>query len=227
VNELRLRIRRVAPDQGWEVRLLVDGIDVIGRSGTGMDPDTLLPRGLSATAPGHRVVLVCCGCGDVGCGSASAVIRRAGDVVTWKDWETDLALDLPTYRFAADQYDEAVARADRDRGWEPSHRTAARHARALLDPGTIDLLRASGLREPRIVGTDRGAVEVWMHAGVRDEGHWQVFLDVTGLEPKAVIELLRVEPMAWQRATWFPNDGTASRQSPPMAGPAWRRSPLG
>lgn len=227
MNELRLHVRRVAPDQGWEVRLLIDGIDVIGRSGIGMDPDTLIPTGLSASAPGHRVVLVCCGCGEVGCGSASAVIRRAGDIVTWQGWETDLGLDLPTYGFAAGQYDEEVARADRDRGWEPGHRTSARRARALLDPDTIDLLRAAGLREPEIVGTDRGAVEVCMHVGVWEEGHWQVFLDVTGLEPRAVIELLCVEPSAWQHVTWFPNDATAARRPPPMAGPAWRRFPLG
>lgn len=226
---LQLRVRAPLPGELWELRFLIDGVDLVGDRGAGLDPDDLLPDRLVPGGSPRREVLIRRGCGDVGCGSASAVIRRDGGMVVWEAWESDLGeVAFPECRFDAALYGAEIRRVHEDRSWEPTARTVARRARELISPELTGRLAEIGLRDLAVYGTERGSVEVWFGAGVRDEGHWQVFVDVTGLEPGQVVDLLdTVPPDRWIRVTWLPNDATASQQEPPMAGPGWRRSSFG
>lgn len=228
--ELRLDVVREDDGDdlcGWQLRIILDDVDIT-RRGCGMDPDELLPAGLAATVERRRVVLVRCGCGDVGCGSTSAVIVRQGDQVLWVDWQTDQGGRAPQdVHFDAAAYDSEVRRAHLDRAWEPEPRRIARQAQKLLTREVVDALAAHGLRDPRVIGTDDGAVEVWFDTGQWEHGHWQVFVEVRDANPLHIVEgLVATPPSQWRRVTWLPNDEVAMREPPPMAGPAWRRSPF-
>jgi hypothetical protein len=92
-NTLRL-IVHVATDEplgGWhELTILVDGKDVFGDAwdGMGRDPDSLvgIDSPLIPKERPHHVAVQRCGCGEEGCGSLVARIRRDGDEVVWDDF---------------------------------------------------------------------------------------------------------------------------------------------
>ncbi|MBD0689811.1 hypothetical protein [Streptomyces sp. CBMA123] len=118
---------------GTEIRPVVNGRDLLadlsprgGEGGpwyVGAGPRCLLRRArpLRAAATPHEVRLGVAGCGlERCCGSLYVTVRRAGEHVVWAGWRgpADQDLDLPEFRFAADQYEAEVLRAEEDRGWE-------------------------------------------------------------------------------------------------------------
>ncbi|MFE4516824.1 hypothetical protein ACFRMQ_21820 [Kitasatospora sp. NPDC056783] len=131
---LELKILRPPPDgPGLEVRPIVNGRDLLaGIPSRSEDVNIryvassiryLLARGgpLRATAIPHEVRLAFSGCGaEICCGALYVTVGRDGDQVVWAGWRdaVDPNLDLPELRFAADQYDTEVLRAEEDRGWE-------------------------------------------------------------------------------------------------------------
>jgi hypothetical protein len=129
VNVLRIVMRTmdVPLDEGpgsWIADLVVDGLsftDAFG--GAGLRPREALFPGLTLAAgeAPHRATLVRCGCGDEGCGSVSARIRRERGVVVWEEFQARLdGPSLKELRFDGDAYDSEFARADAERGWEPT-----------------------------------------------------------------------------------------------------------
>lgn len=147
------------------VRLLVDGTELLARSGddTPNDPSDLLDTGaLLPSDPPLRVAFYGCGCGEFGCGNVAGLVRRSGDVVEWADFcsvtgiyhsalpggdgpdpvagdDHDLPVhrhDLPTLRFDAERYLATVRSAMADRTWESRPRAVARLV-AEIRPGTI------------------------------------------------------------------------------------------
>ncbi|MFE4977460.1 hypothetical protein ACFRAR_35785 [Kitasatospora sp. NPDC056651] len=131
---LDLTIRRPPPDgPGLEVRPIVNGRDLLaGIPSRSEDFDVryvassiryLLARGgpLRATATPHEVRLARSGCGfETCCGALYVTVGRDGEQVVWAGWRdaTRPDLHLPELRFAADQYDAEVLRAEEDRDWE-------------------------------------------------------------------------------------------------------------
>lgn len=232
VAELKLQVIRELEDEdddlcGWQLRILIAGTDLTSR-GCGMDPDELLPKALLGHDGVQRVVLVRCGCGTVGCGSTSAVISRTDEEVIWGDWISDQGPTPATVRFDASAYDAEVRRADEDRAWEPPERRTARLTRGLISDELVQYLETSfGYRNLKVHGTRRNTVEVWFDVGEWQRGHWQIWVDVTGLSPDAVIHRLASEPPhRWPNVEYFPNDEHAGRNRPPGAGRSWRRTPL-
>lgn len=110
------------------LRPCVDGRDLLlgYANPKGLDPDALLPplsTRLLPTREGATVVLGACACGETGCGSLSARVRREGGDVVWEPHRApDETLDA-TYRFGLQAYLDAVDDA-----------TAARMAYPDADP---------------------------------------------------------------------------------------------
>lgn len=110
------------------LRPFVDGRDLLlgCANPKGLDPDALLPplsTRLLPTREGATVVLGACACGETGCGSLSARVRRDGGDVVWEPHRApDETLDA-TYRFGLQPYLDALDDA-----------TAARVAHPDADP---------------------------------------------------------------------------------------------
>lgn len=116
-----------------EVRLLVDGEDVLAdvfTEGPGEDPRYLLvPDGpLIAASEPREVRLAEADCTEGCCGALYVTIRRDGDHVIWNEWRNPYEdeVDLPEFRFDAQEYGAEVERATKDHNWEWPARTVAR-----------------------------------------------------------------------------------------------------
>ncbi|MFJ4596966.1 MULTISPECIES: hypothetical protein [unclassified Kitasatospora] len=134
-NLLSLSIVCPPPGEGGvEVRPFVSGRDLLadlslrnresgGPPFVGSGPRYLLGRGgpLHATGTPHEVRLARSGCGFERCCSALYVtVTRDEEHVVWASWRdpAERGFDLPEFRFAADQYEAEVLRAEEDRSWE-------------------------------------------------------------------------------------------------------------
>ncbi|QKW21877.1 hypothetical protein HUT16_24975 [Kitasatospora sp. NA04385] len=119
-NRLELRIDEVPGRDPAELRLLVDGVDLLAVGfdyrTTGPEPDALLGAH-SPLLPGpepREVRLRRGGCGEeTCCGALYVTVRREGGAVCWEGWRNPgfAGLDLPGYRFDAGQYLAEVERA--------------------------------------------------------------------------------------------------------------------
>lgn len=126
-------------DGDVETRVLVDGRPIIAEAfdrGAPGSPEHLLDGDtpLRATAAPHEVQLAEAWCTEGCCGALYVTIERDADAVVWHRWRTATPRDepLPSLRFDAARYDEEIARAERDHGWEWPARTAARLLRRRL-----------------------------------------------------------------------------------------------
>lgn len=138
----RLTAEVVLPaDSSWdcyELRLLVDGEDVVGRAftdGPATDPDDLLgPRGPLVAPDGlGKVRLAVADCTEGCCGALYVHVSRDGDQIVWDRWHnTGSGADPGMFRFDAGQYEAELARVHELREWEPTGRTVARLVRDLL-----------------------------------------------------------------------------------------------
>ncbi|MFE0545631.1 hypothetical protein [Streptomyces sp. NPDC058891] len=133
----RLTLSVVVPDPiqtgaNVEVRALVDGRDILADTfteGPGGEPQCLLTPGgpLTAVSEPHEVRLAEASCTEECCGALYVTIRRDGDYVVWGEWRNpDREVDLPAFRFEAQEYQREVERATADRSWEWPARTVAR-----------------------------------------------------------------------------------------------------
>lgn len=137
----RLRIEVAVPDPlragDVQTRILVDGRPVVAAAfdkGPPHTPETLLERGrLRAAVQAHEVRLAEAYCTEGCCGALHVTVVRDRDTVVWRDWRGHTsAAPPPEPRFAADQYDAELTRAETDRTWEWPARTVARVLRARL-----------------------------------------------------------------------------------------------
>jgi hypothetical protein len=138
----RFQISVVAPDPcrrgDVETRILVDGQPVVAGAfdkGPPYPPETLLARGqLRTTAEPHEVRLAEAYCTEGCCGALYVTVVRDGDAVVWRDWRGHTCATVPPeIRFAAEQYDAELTKAETDHTWEWPARTMARLLRAQLD----------------------------------------------------------------------------------------------
>ena len=152
-NSLQLKVQVPTREHrdGWhELRIFVDGRDVFGEAwdGMGRDPDALLgpDSPLVATSRPRHVAVQRCGCGEEGCGSVVARIRREGDQVLWdefsegsEDEPSSRKLKLGPFRFDLEEYEHELVRAHLERSWESPDRRTARLVREGLRPGPQSL----------------------------------------------------------------------------------------
>lgn len=117
------------------LRPFVDDADLLlgYRNPKGLDPDALLPplsTLLLPTRAGTEVVLGICACGEAGCGSMGARLRRDGADVLWEPGRHPEETLRRAYRFDLRTYLDAVDDAAADR--------AAYRAADPTDPDAAD-----------------------------------------------------------------------------------------
>jgi hypothetical protein len=133
----RFAIRVVVPDPepaGYpqvEARILLDGVPIVASAfdkGPAAEPEYLLAAGrLRATSEPREVRLAEAYCTEGCCGGLYVTIAREGAEVVWSNWRTSMPGDPPReVRFDAEDYDQELARAESDHGWEWPARTVAR-----------------------------------------------------------------------------------------------------
>jgi len=223
LNTIAFRVFPSPDTNDHEVKIFVDGESFIDKHWPdmmGMDPGDLLSyRELVPRDQAHASAVVRCGCGIVGCGSASVRISAQGDRVTWDSWQGDTGeLPAPTLVFARGQYMQAVEEAVEDHSWETPDRTASRLLVSLIDQ---EVLAPENLTFQWASGRIRDKALTISLAG--PPSHHQILVHVSwNGEPPSVIarkaaDLLKRDPSEWLDVNW---NGEAA---PPFDGPGWRR----
>jgi hypothetical protein len=145
MSDLDFKIRPSPETNDHEVRVLVDGRDVLGEDYLGIDPHQFFAQ-FSNPDAGH-LLIGRCRCGEVGCGDYRVSIERGPRDVKWHgtvDMEFDLA-----------QYEEAVRRASNDFSWEDQKRRAERLTDDILrgcrTPGGFTFGWASARIAPNVI----------------------------------------------------------------------------
>ena len=190
-----------------EVKIFIDGEEFIRRhwpNMMGMDPDDLLSyRHLSAQDEPHEATVVRCGCGVVGCGSASVRISGQGGRVIWDDWQ-GVSGNPPaeTLIFDRDQYMKAVKYA----------------IASIVDHST---LAENNLKYQWASGRIRDATLTVSLSGPEGCHQILVHLDWKEQSPEEIAretaQLLKTDPNQWLNIVWY-----GEKCNPPFKGPGWR-----
>lgn len=117
-------------DNTYEVRLIVDGADWIGKDRLGLDPPDLI-RQLTAGHEGH-LTIGRCGCGCMGCDDLNVEVKRTATSVEWSSH------NRTTVVFGVKHYDHQVCVLIKDYTWEPLNRTVERHLDAMFSGKVTD-----------------------------------------------------------------------------------------
>ena len=221
-NVIRFLVVPSPDTNDHEVKVFIDGEEFISRQWAnmmGMDPDQLLSyRHLSAQEEPHEATVVRCGCGEVGCGSASVRISAQGDRVIWDDWQGDTG-GRPTKPliFDRNQYMKAVKDAIEDHSWETPDRTAARILASIVDHS---ILAENNLKYQWASGRIRHATLTVSLSGTEGCDHILVHLDWKEQSAEEIAReaarLLKTDPNQWPDIVWY-----GENCNPPFKGPAW------
>lgn len=206
----------------YELRVFINEVEMTSKgAGMGMSPfDVIVPSRLHAEPTAKQVPIARCECGEYGCGSTDALIRREGDVVHW-DWLIEKPASSGA-TFKADQYDAEVERVVNDRSWERPEDTAARLIILGIDR---DRLAESNLRFSWAAraSNNRDAFQICLKA----DGDFYAFVrfPFTGRTPGSVaadvLQTLGTSPQTW--TAMYMSSRLDARGRPSMAGPGWRR----
>ena len=221
-NVIRFMVVPSPDTNDHEVKVFIDGEEFISRlwpNMMGMDPDQVLSyRHLSAQDEPHETTVLRCGCGQVGCGSASVRISAQGDHVIWDNWRGDTGgRPSKTLTFDRNQYMKAVKDAIEDHSWETPDRTAARILASIVDHST---LAENNLKYQWATGRIRDATLTVSLSG--PEGCHQILVHFDWKNQSAeeiareAARLLNTDPNQWPAIVWYGEDC-----NPPFKGPAW------
>jgi hypothetical protein len=190
---------------GHEVRVFVNGRDIIPEHAAGMDPQrTLWPTNSLAATATPRLAWVTRGRDEPDDLSVYAMISREGDVVVW-DWEEQWGIgdDDFGYAFPADDYDREVARLVADRSWETPTDAVAR---GVFERADHDALARWGLQVRWVDAAPVPPREVTVSLSSTDRSHLHSpWLDLgfpaDDRDPESIvqeiIDVLRAEPPRW------------------------------
>lgn len=116
MNTLSFDIRPSDESNDHQVRILVDGQDILGDQYLGVDPPEFFAQ--FGTAKDYLLIGRCT-CGNVGCSDYPVRVSRS-DSVAW------VVGDVVIAQFDVDQYDRAISAAANDHTWEPQGRRIER-----------------------------------------------------------------------------------------------------
>jgi hypothetical protein len=123
MNTLSFKFGPAGQWDDHEVRILIDGVDVLKRvdeSGLGLDPDDFFAQpGLLASGD---LLIGRCSCGSLGCDDEWVQAVHDAETVSWHSahpWISGVSFNRPEFL-------SAVAQARADTSWETSERTAER-----------------------------------------------------------------------------------------------------
>lgn len=123
MNSLSFIFRPSVESNDHEVRVLIDGVDVLERidkSVLGLDPTDFFCQ--SALAGAGELLIGRCSCGCLGCGDEGVTVVYDSETISWLSrhpWISGAVFAKPAYL-------DALARARAETSWETTERTAER-----------------------------------------------------------------------------------------------------
>lgn len=124
MNTLSFQILDSKETNDHEVRILIDGVDILGQDFMGIDPpDFFKQRGLQLTG---EILIGRCICGVIGCGDYSVDVQEVDSKVIWSN---DNGLHL---EFDKESYLNLITTAKTDYSWENKYRRVERLTAAIL-----------------------------------------------------------------------------------------------
>ncbi len=221
MDKIEFHIQPSSGSPDHEVRILVNGIDIIPDKMLGLDPvdgweESLLGQE-ALTSPGE-LIYARCSCGVVGCGSDAVDVTRSESAVTWTfKWTSK-----KSFTFDARQYDSAIAELKSDFGWETPERTAERLIKNLdfnrfLAQG-LELEWVSGRTENKITlsfDLQEGETKYQVLCHARWENH-----EAPNEAVSAIEKVLKDAPKNWPDVEYLFQSQVRTR--PTLAGPGWR-----
>ena len=122
MNTLAFEIRPSPDTPDHEVRVRVDGRDLLDGVHIGVDPPEFF--GQFAGGGANRLVIGRCACGLMGCDDTIVLVERGAYDVIWRAQEE--------FRFDRAHYEDAVRGAANDFSWEDAKRRAERLVGGIL-----------------------------------------------------------------------------------------------
>ncbi len=120
--ELKFHIKPSPETNDHEVRVYIDGRDVLGNDYLGVDPPEFFAQ--FSNPASNRMLIGRCTCGVVGCCDEVVLVERNANDVTWRGREN--------HCFVRAHYEEAIESVSNDYSWEDKFRRAERLANDVL-----------------------------------------------------------------------------------------------
>ncbi len=220
MNEIAFTIRPSEETNDHEVRIIVDGRDIIeqiDREMLGIDPPEFFEY--STLLGSGELTIARCGCGVIGCGDATVNVMRDKTTVTWDHFNPQTG-GVDSLTFSRSQYDSAVADAMNNHDWETTERTAER----LIGDIDFSHLQEHGLAFSWASGRiDAQSISISLNLN----SQYQVLVHLPWNHAdaesavKVTIAELAKPPAKWSNVFYYPQQD--NRKRPPCAGPGWRR----
>lgn len=202
-----------------QVRIIVDGQDIISDNMLGIDPPEFFAD--PALLESGELIFARCSCGVVGCGDAIVHTKRDDISVTWDISSTEIGVTTPLV-FSCKQFDTALKSAMNDHSWETVERTAER----LISEWNFTWLSKHGL------------TFCWASGRLNDKkmsicsdlnNRYQVIVNVpwNHVSVNEAISNIRTElqkpPQEWADVTYHPYIQNTLFSEISISGPGWRR----
>lgn len=123
MNQLAFIIKPSPETNDHELRVLIDGVDVLGEGYLGLDPPVFFRQDFEQAG---ELMIGRCSCGCEGCCDYPVSVRVDEKFVSWT------ADDGTVFHFDRTSYQTVLDRARQDHRWEDANRTAERIAGGLL-----------------------------------------------------------------------------------------------
>ncbi len=124
LNLLSFTILSSPTTNDHEIRVLIDGVDILGKDFLGLDPPIFFNK--HNLTEGGYIMIGRCTCGEAGCSSYGVTVVLDQDKVFWKD---DSRVNLVFDRLA---YETTIEAAKNDHSWEDIKRKVERLATDIL-----------------------------------------------------------------------------------------------
>jgi len=223
MDEIEFRIEPSPDSNDHQVRILINGHDIIPERMIGLDPwddgdisCSLLDQ--EALSTSGELTYARCSCGVVGCGSDSVEVLRDGETVKWNSKGTS----KKTFVFEARQYDQAVADLRNNFKWEPMERTAER----LVGELDFSNLTNFGLFFEWASGRmNQDKFGICFRLGEPQKYQIVAYVPWNQRTPEGAVGaaklLLQQPPTQWPDVVYY-NQTPHNTQAPELCGPGWR-----
>ena len=220
VHEISFTIEPSTPSNDHQVRVIIDGQDLIAQFGDdmlGIDPPDFFAD--QALLQSGALIFARCDCGVVGCGDGTVQTARSDSSVTWGDFCPTIP-EITSLIFSRQQFDSAVAAAKNNHDWETTERSAER----LIAELDFSYLQDRGLAFCWASGRlDNKKISVCFDL----ESQYQVVAHVPWDHntPESGVNVIQKElakpPQEWSDVVYYPQGSVLGQ--PHLSGPGWQR----